>query len=396
MNWNKAFSYLPIDYGTVIGTIEDITQRTVFLNNISGEKVKIRFSNRYGRESLILEKVVIAKRKDGGQIKAMAAMTYKGDEKITIAAGEEFYSDELEWSISAGESIILSVYIKEKSDISSACQTWKAESFYTRYRKGGDFTLDKEIEGIECRSIYPYVDADPNKSNVIVGISEILIEGKDKAKNITMFGDSITHMSYYSDALFNRLSEGYKGKGYIVNRGIGGNRLLHDASYMEENAGHGNCFGIAGMTRYKKDIFEDNVPDAVLILEGVNDIMHPYVFEKSRNDVVSAAELIEGMSELINCIHDQGAKVYLGTIMPFKLEEEDWVKEADKVRNGYNDWVRTQKLADGIMDFDRELRDEKDRERLKAELHIGDGLHPNTLGGIKMADLVLLEDIMED
>ena len=337
MSWNKAYSYVPIDFGTTIGTIENITQRSYLWNNVSGTKVKVRFSNRYGSDELILDKVVIGRRRSSDEpITDMKVITYKENEKIQIAAGEEFYSDELSWEIQAGEEIVLSVYAKEKIQVRSACQTWKANSFYTRYGVGGDFTLEQKFDEVECRNIYPYIEADPNKSNVLVGISDILIEGEESVKNITMFGDSITHMSYYSDALWERILHDYKGKATIVNRGIGGNRLLHDASYLEDRDGHGRCFGIAGMSRYQKDLFEENKPDTVLILIGVNDLMHPYLFERSSKDVVTAEDLIEGITEIITSIHEHNAKVYLGTIMPFKLEEEAWVKEAEKVRNEYN------------------------------------------------------------
>ena len=38
MEWKTSWSYLPVDYETSIGTIENITQRTVFWNNLSEKK----------------------------------------------------------------------------------------------------------------------------------------------------------------------------------------------------------------------------------------------------------------------------------------------------------------------------------------------------------------------
>lgn len=395
MKWNTAWSYLPIDYGTTIGTIENITQRTYIWNNISGEKVKLRFSNRYGKEDLILEKVVIGQIKpDTDQIDEMIVVTLDGHETICIPAGQELYSDELQWSISSKTQIVLSVYIKERTRVTSACQTWLAKSWRTRYGQNGDYTGEQRFSEVECREVYPYVEGDPNKSNVIVGVSEVLIYGDDAVKNITMFGDSITHMSYYSDALAELLYESYPGNVSIVNRGIGGNRLLHDASYLPDRDGHGSCFGIAGNKRYQKDLFDHNTPDAVLILIGVNDLMHPHQFEHNKDEVVSALELSACITEMTKEIHAQGAKVYLGTIMPFKMEETDWFEVAEKSRNEYNAWVRTQKITDGILDFDLVIRDEK-MDRMREGTHIGDGLHPNVEGGKCMAAIVPIKEIME-
>lgn len=396
MKWNTAWSYLPIDYGTSIGTVENITQRSYFTNNVSGTKVKLRFANRYGNQELVFERVVIGQIKPGKQqIDEIKKVTYQGQERIQIPVGQEFYSDELEWNIEANTEIVVSIYIKEKMNVQSACQTWLAKSWRTRYGLCGDYTLEQKFEEVECRTVYPYVEADPNKSNVIVGISEILIEGEKNVKNVTMFGDSITHMSYYSDALAYELYEAYPGQVTVVNRGIGGNRLLHNASYLPQNDGHGRCFGIAGNKRYMKDIFENNTPDTVLILEGVNDIMHPHQFQHNKDEVVSAEDLISCVKEMIDVIHEHAAKVYLGTIMPFKLEQVDWLELAEDTRNQYNEWVRTQNITDGILDFDQALRDEKEKDRLEDGTHIGDGLHPNITGGKRMASLVPVKEIME-
>lgn len=49
MEWKTTWSYLLIDYNSSIGTIENLTQRTVFRNNLSGEKIRIRFSNLFFR-----------------------------------------------------------------------------------------------------------------------------------------------------------------------------------------------------------------------------------------------------------------------------------------------------------------------------------------------------------
>ena len=395
MKWSKAWSYLPIDYGTNIGTIENITQRTVIQNNLTGRRLKVRFSNRYNNQRLVLEQVVIGQIKFGSQkIESMQVITCEGKERICLDAGMECYSDEIDWEIEAGTQIVLSVYIKDKVDVTSACQIWSRRSWTTSYGLHGNYAREQHFEQEECTSVYPYVGADCNKSDVIVGVSEILIETEDSVKNITMFGDSITHMSYYSDALLERLMEEYPGKVSVINRGIGGNRVLHDATYLEERPGHGSCFGTAGITRYKKDLFEDNQPDAVLILEGVNDIMHPFQFAHM-DEVITAQQLIKAVTQMIEAVHQQGGKVYLGTIMPFKSEPWEWLNEAEAIRMEYNTWVRTQTITEGILDFDKELRDQQEQECLKEQLHIGDGLHPNSEGGKVMASVVPLHDIME-
>ncbi|MFO7161071.1 MAG: hypothetical protein DIU81_006220, partial [[Clostridium] cellulosi] len=118
MEWKTTWSYLLIDYNSSIGTIENLTQRTVFRNNLSGEKIRIRFSNLFSDKPLILESVVISKKERGGEeITNFTPVTYKGNTKITIEPRKEFYSDPVDFSINFNEDIVVSVYIKEKNDI---------------------------------------------------------------------------------------------------------------------------------------------------------------------------------------------------------------------------------------------------------------------------------------
>lgn len=392
MRWETAWSYRPIDYNTTIGEIRNITQRTYFMNNLTGDKARLKFSNRYGTEPILLENVTLGQRK-GTEIQSFVPVTYKKNRVITIGPGEEFYSDEITVDIKAGMELVLSIYVKNAVKIQSACSTWNAQSWNTVYGLDGDYTVQQEFDGKQSLEVYPYVDADVNKANIIFGVCGIEVFAQNKVNTITLFGDSITHMSYFADALCEKLYSNYPGEVTVINRGIGGNRLLHDATYVKEMDGNGRCFGEAGSKRFEKDVFESNVPDTVILLEGVNDMMHPYIF-KNEEEIVTADDLIKGAEKLIELTHEKGAKIYLGTVMPFRNDEMEWLPEAEEVRQRYNEWIRNQEISDGIIDFDGTLRDENRTEYLQDGTHIGDGLHPNKMGGQLMASLVPVEKMI--
>ena len=59
MEWKTTWSYVPLNFDTTIGTLENITQRTTFWNNINGKKVKVKFTNKNGTTPLKLKEVVI-------------------------------------------------------------------------------------------------------------------------------------------------------------------------------------------------------------------------------------------------------------------------------------------------------------------------------------------------
>ncbi|RDY29580.1 GDSL-type esterase/lipase family protein [Lachnotalea glycerini] len=396
MEWKTAWSYLPINYNTTIGTVEDITQRTYFNNNLNGSKIKIKFSNLYSQDKMILNKVVIGQKKPGNQqIEDLIDITFQGNKEITLGAGEEFYSDEIAWNIKAQTQIVVSIYIKEKTKIQSACSTWSAISWHTAYGMNGDYTKDQHFEEKESRQIYPFVEADANKSNIITGISEIKLLTDESVKTVALFGDSITHMSYYSDALIERVYAKFSGKITIINRGIGGNRILHDATYVSELPGHGSFFGKAAIKRFEEDVYSNECPESVFVLEGINDMMHPYLFEHM-DEVVSVKDLQEGIKAMIQIAHNRGSKVYIGTVMPFRQDGQQWLDESEKVRLLFNEWIRKQTLSDGVIDFAKRMEQEDQSAYIKEGLHIGDGLHPNQEGGIAMAEIIPMEWIWEE
>ena len=118
MEWKATWKYMQINYNTDIGIVENITQRTVFRNNLNGEKIKLKFSNRYGNRPLSLEKTVVAKvNKKDGKADKQTTVTKNGKERIVIEPGEEFFSDEIDWSVKAGEDILLFIYIKDRQPV---------------------------------------------------------------------------------------------------------------------------------------------------------------------------------------------------------------------------------------------------------------------------------------
>ncbi|MGB4661380.1 MAG: GDSL-type esterase/lipase family protein [Mobilitalea sp.] len=390
MEWKAAWSYLPINYNSTIGTIENITQRTRFTNNLNGSKIKIKFSNLCSKEPLILEKVIIGKTTDHEEIMDMKQITYQGSKQVAIGPGEEFYSDELEWKIGMEEDIVLSIYVKDKCEIQSSCSTWASRSWHTVYGMDGNYTEQQKFVETESVEVYPFLQIDTHRADVIIGIDEIQVFTDEKVKTVALFGDSITHMSYYSDALIEKLNITYPGKVTVINRGIGGNRLLYDATYIAEMPGQGSIFGKTGTHRFLQDVYGSTTPEVVIVLIGINDCVHPYAF-RYHDEIVSSEQLIKGYMELIRIAHEKGSKIMMGTIMPYRNDSQEWFLEAEETRCQCNEWIRNQVLADGIVDFDEIIRDTVNPVYMQKDSHLGDGVHPNTAGGIKMAEAIPME-----
>lgn len=396
MEWKKTWSYLPVNHSTCISTISNLTLRGFFMNNLDGEKIRIRFSNLYSLEPLILESVSVAKMKRGSsKVEGFETVKFQGKETIRIEAGDEFYSDEIDFVICSTEDIVLSIYVKEETNIYSVCSTWSAKSWYTRYGLEGNYTMKSDFPQTDNYDIYPVLQYDVNRANHIYGISSIELFTDSKVKTLVLFGDSITHMSYYSDALLHRLIDTYPGKMTIVNCGLGGNRIIHDYSRMPEIPGGGTIFGRPGVERFESDIYKDSTPDKIIVLIGINDITHPYSLNYP-DQVINLEQYKKAIYQLIDTAHNKGSKIMIGTILPFKCEETEWFDVAENLRLEINKWIREQKHSDGIIDFDLAIRDEKTPDKMDDGCHLGDGIHPNDQGGKRMADVVPLELLIEE
>jgi len=385
--WKTAWRYLPINFDTTIGVMENVTQRVFYMNNITGSKVRIRFSNLYSDEALILDKVTIGKvdKNSPDVIKSFAKITLLGREVIELAPKEECDSDELYFPITSQEDIVLSVYIKEKTKIKSVCETWSARTWKSVFGKHGDYTLEQKFEESNSQEVFEILSFDEHNANVAAAITSIQILTNQEVKTIALFGDSITHMSYYSDAFTEQLYQKFPGKLSVVNAGIGGNRLLSDYSYVEEIPGNGTIFGRPGIDRFEQDVYCDGEKEYVIILIGINDFTHPYALNHP-NEIITIEAYIDGLRQLIQTAHSHNSEVILGTLTPFRGENMEWFEKVEELRQKANTWIREQRTADGIADFDKAVQQPENPAYMLDDCHLGDGLHPNERGGRLMAN----------
>ncbi|MBN2878427.1 MAG: hypothetical protein JXN65_02245 [Clostridia bacterium] len=386
MEWKTAWSYVPIDFNSNIGTLTNTTQRVFLKNNIEGNRAKIKFTNLYSKHPLVFESVTMGKREPGtDEVTGITPVTKDGSGKITVGAGEEFYSDEASIAIGSGDEIVISIYVKQSTDIYSVCSTWNAKSWHSSFESGGDFTKEPALHGLESIDAFPSLNMDENKPTVLFGFSEVMVLTNKAVKTIALFGDSITHMSYYSDPLIEILYNKYPCEVTVLNRGIGGNRLLKDYSRVEEIPGGGTIFGMAGVQRFEKDVYSSGSVDKLVVLIGINDFTHPYALNHPDEEVTSE-EYISGMAKIADIACSHGSKVYFGTLTPFISGSESWHQKTENLRSCANEWIKKQMITDGVIDFDLAVRKQDKHDEMQDDCHLGDGLHPNETGGKKMAE----------
>ena len=134
---------------------------------------------------------------------------------------------------------------------------------------------------------------------------------------------------------------------------------------------------------------------SVIIQHGINDIIHPVGSDvnpfRPWEDMPSTEDLINGVKDIyVSYARENGIKIYSGTLLPIK----GWRTYADfreKIRNEFNDYLRTSSDFNGCVDFDAAVRDPDDFSRFKDGYDSGDHLHPSMACYVKMANTVSKE-----
>ena len=120
----------------------------------------------------------------------------------------------------------------------------------------------------------------------------------------------------------------------------------------------------------------------VIVLEGINDIG-----SARQNPTPTAEDLIAGHRQLIERAHTRGLKIFGATLTPFEGAAY-FTKEGEAKRQALNQWIRTSKAYDGVVDFDQATRDPANPGAFLPQYDSGDHLHPNDAGYQAMGNAI--------
>jgi lysophospholipase L1-like esterase len=219
------------------------------------------------------------------------------------------------------------------------------------------------------------------------------VEAAQRAAALVAFGDSITDGARstpdtnrrWPNILATRLLARKGHEIGVLDAGIGGNRILHDA---QTNI----AFGVNALARFDRDALDQPGVKYVVVMEGINDLGHAGSSAPA-SETVSADDLIAGMRQLIAKAHDRGVKIFGATLTPFEgtVFAGYFSPEKELKRRALNEWIRTAKAFDGVIDFDKAVRDPDHPDRILPAYDSGDHLHPSDAGYKAMADSIDLK-----
>ena len=120
----------------------------------------------------------------------------------------------------------------------------------------------------------------------------------------------------------------------------------------------------------------------IIVMEGINDIGNA-----RQNPTPTAEDLIAAHKQLIVRAHAKGVKILGATLTPF-WGAGYYTDAGEAKRQALNEWIRTSKAYDGVVDFDKATRDPSDPKKLLAAYDSCDHLHPSDAGYKAMGEAI--------
>lgn len=333
---------------------------------------RLQLSNEFGSSPVEIRAVYVADALDSCNIDAKTAhyLAFSNKRSVTIPAGEAIYSDAFSYAMKPLQRLAVTI-----------CYGKQVPEHATSHR--GSRTTSYIMDGV----VKP-TQQFKTKEKVDHWYNIAKLETQTTAPAIAILGNSITDGRGSTTNLQNRWTD-FLATALNSSSGLSDTSALSDTSDLFENVASptgvlnlgigGNCVIEGGLSepalkRFDRDILGQQGVRTLIIFEGTNDIG----CSPSGRSELTTQRLIEAYQTLIAKAHQADMKVYMATITPFK--GNGWYSFFhEAARQTVNEWIRTQKVSDGIIDFDQLVRDPNDKERLKAE-YSDDWLHLNPTG----------------
>ncbi|MDH6489929.1 SGNH/GDSL hydrolase family protein [Streptomyces sp. SAI-127] len=372
--WVGSWSASPVgaEPGTRTEGLTGRSVRNVVHAAVGGTSARVTLSNLYGRTALTITHASIAlaagTETAAASAGTMRPLTFAGSTTVVIAAGGQALSDAVALAVPAGSDVLVTTY----SPTLSGPVTYHPTARQTSYAGEGDLTQDETgtayTEQVDRWRYLTALDVLSGEADgTVVAFGDSLTDGKNSTANA-----NARWPDYLNLRLRTALAAGRDLPRYsVVNAGIGGNQVLSDARGRPlENQ--------AGIRRFRRDVLDRPNVKIVVIDLGINDILRT-------PGTVDPQKILTGLRVLVRQAHARGIKVVGATLMP--VGRRTTMTEArEGVRQTINAEIRSGRVYDAVVDFDKALRDPYDPRRLRAMYDSGDRLHPNDKGYERMAD----------
>ena len=367
-SWSRSWMAAPLVSRTAPEKRPDLSDRTlrqVVRISTGGDRIRLRLSNEMSTRPLLLGAVHVALAGANGETLPGTdrVVTFNQAQGATVPARAPLLSDPIAMPVKPLARIAISIHLPQGAPDA----TVHSYSAATGWTAPGDQTAATSLT--DATTLGPRV--------IITGVE---VENRKPARTIVTLGDSITDGvratpdsdRRWPDLLAERLQRGGMTLTGVANAGISANRLLSEGD------------GYNALARFDSDVLAVPGVSHVVILEGVNDLG---AAARDQQPMLPPAAIIGAYRQMIARAHDRGVKVILATILPYKGAGY-WNAAGEASRVAINDWIRTNREADGYVDLAQAIADPADPARMARAYDVGDALHPNDAGFRVMADAI--------
>ena len=337
--------------------------RQVVKVSCGGDIVRLQLSNIFSTTPVVIRSVYIAPALEGHRIDSAKAvyLGFGGHRAVTVPAGKSIFSDAVRFALKPLQLVAITINYQTAPKSPTVHMGSRTTSYILKgiSKPSTDFTHAFRYEkwfNIAALDVYT------SDVRTIAILGNSITDGK---------GSTTDHQNRWPDEMSFQLNEvagakaekeGKKRSQFgVLNLGIGNNRVLSVG------------FGQPARQRFDRDILEQRGVTDVILFEGINDLGN------SKDGVLTAHELVEAYKTMIAKCHRAGLKVWLGTITPMKGAGYYSISH-ELGRKLVNGWIRAQHEADGVLDFDKLMRDPADQHALRPAWRLADCLHPNAEG----------------
>jgi lysophospholipase L1-like esterase len=332
--------------------------------SLGGERIRVTVSNMLGAQPLIIGAVHAALAADAGGIQEQTdrTVTFARKPSVVVPPGAVWVSDPVDLKVPPLGDLAISLYLPEDT----GPPTTHTVGLRRAYIVPGDATSRSRL-------------ADATETYAYLWLSSVDVLAPAETFTIVALGDSITDgYATTRDAnqawpalLAARLAGNQRTRHVgVVNQGISGNQLLRNGA------------GLSALARFDRDVLTRAGAGWVILLEGINDINIRGRSEAA--GALTAEDLIGGYEQIIARARAAGLQVMGATLTP-QEGQRTATERTESIRQAVNQWIRTAKGFDAVVDFDAVLRDPTRPARLRPEFDPGDHIHPNDAGNQAMA-----------
>ena len=344
------------------------TVRQLVRVSVGGKRLRLRFSNENGTDTLVLGDVHVGLAGPDCAIVAGSdrAVTFDGHQGVAIPSSAPVLSDAVDLPVNALDKLCISIHVPGNLPRGG-------HSLFQYVSGPGDRTADAQL-------------ANPILTRVQALVSEVEVDAAPGTNVVVTLGDSITEGAQstsnafrgWPDRLAERLAADKAGsKWAVVNAGIGGNRLLRYGS------------GPDALARLDRDVLSVPGIKAIILLEGINDIGRGFA-PTGPTEPVTAESLEAADKQIIARAHEHGVRVIGALLTPY--HGANYQSDAgEAVRTALNNWIRSSGAFDGVVDFAAPTADPADPLSFAKAFNDRDHLHPNDAGYQAMANAIDLK-----